>query len=676
MNYFKKILYGGDYNPEQWPKEIWTEDMQIFKDASINSATINVFAWAKLQPSENEYNFHELDEIVSMLSKENYEIVLATSTAAMPAWLFTKYPEVARTTYEGWQNRFGSRHNFCPNSLIYQKYAKRLTEKIVERYGMLSNIACWHVNNEYNGSCYCENCEKNFRVWLKKKYRTLDNLNDAWNMDFWSHRIYSWEEIVVPNARSDGFRQHQPYFAGISLDYMRFNSDSLLNLFKMERDIIRKSGNKAPITTNFMGTYKGLDYFKWAKELDIVSWDSYPAYDTPWSDIAMSHDLMRGLKNQPFMLMEQTPSQQNYQPYNALKRPGQLRAQSYQTIAHGADSILYFQLRQSKGACEKFHGGVIEHSGRKDTRVLREVSEIGKELERISPELMGSNNAADVGIIFDWPSYWGLEFTSGPTKDLNYVDQIKHYYKQFYKKNIPVDFLSIDADLSNYKLVIAPVLYMVTEETSVKFEEYVKAGGTLVTTFMSGIVNQSDNIHLGGYPGPLKKLTGIWVEEIDALAPNTSNKVVFDDKTTYDCRLLCDLLHLEGAQSVATYDSDFYKGMPAITKNSYGKGTAYYLGSVFEEEALDKLFTQIMTENQIVPLLEMSTKLEVTCRKSENNEFYFLINFTDEMLSIPHFFVGKRDLLTDKEIIKKQMMKKYDVLIVKRYDIKRDRYSG
>lgn len=266
-------------------------------------------------------------------------------------------------------------------------------------------------------------------------------------------------------------------FAGISIDYDRFLSDSLLENYKMERDIIRRYDPDTPITTNLMGTYKGLDYFKWAKEMDIVSWDNYPAYNTPWSETAMRHDLMRGLKGQPFMLMEQTPSQQNWQAYNSLKRPGQMRAQSWQTVAHGADTIQFFQLRRSKGACEKFHGAVISHSGSGETRVFRECAQLGAELQALGDQLLGAGNPAEVGVLFDWDNYWALEYTSGPSVDLKYCAQIHQYYRYFYEKHIPVDMIPVDADFSRYKAIVAPVLYMVKESVAEALEAFVEAGG-------------------------------------------------------------------------------------------------------------------------------------------------------------------------------------------------------
>lgn len=663
--FFDRILFGGDYNPNQWPKEIWEEDIRIFKKASINSATVNVFSWAKIQPSENCYDFEELDQIIEKLSTEGFDIVLATSTAALPAWMFKKYPEVARTDYDGRHHKFGQRHNACPNSLVYQKYAERLATKLAERYGENPQVTCWHINNEYGGECYCDNCEKAFRVWLKDKYHTIEALNKAWNMEFWGHTVYEWDEIVLPNALSEGIGYDKTAFAGISIDYRRFNSDSLLKNYMMERDAIRKIDPTTPITTNLMGTFKGLDYFKWAKEMDLVSWDNYPSYNTPWSLVAMTHDLMRGLKQQPFMLMEQTPSQQNWQPYNSLKKPGQMRAQSYQTIAHGADTIQYFQLRRSFGACEKFHGAVIEHVGHEDTRVFRETAALGAELAQLS-DIIGTQTQAQVAVIFDWDNYWALEYTSGPTVDLKYVEQIHRYYRYFYEQNIAVDLVPVDADLSKYKLVAAPVLYMIKEGMQERLTDFVKQGGALLTTYMSGIVDQSDNVHLGGYPGPLRELAGIWVEEIDALAPEQSNGVsLVNEELTGTSNLVSDLIHLENAEALAHYTSNFYAGMPAVTKNTFGDGTVYYFGGQLEDQLQDQLFKTIVKETDITPVIEEATKLEIACRENEEAKFFVIINFHEEAQPLPEMFVGKTDLLTGKVLSSEMMLTQYTTYIVK-----------
>lgn len=665
MKTFNGILYGGDYNPNQWPEEVWKEDMRMFKKAHINSATVNVFSWARIQPAEDRYDFSQLDEIIDMLSRENCEIVLATATGALPAWMAARYPEVERTDYEGRRHKFGQRHNACPNSPVFRKYSRALAGKLAERYGANPHVKCWHISNEYGGECYCENCAGAFREWLKKKYGTLEAVNRAWNTEFWGHTFYDWEEIVPPNELSEGIGTEKTAFAGISIDYRRFNSDGMLANFISERDAIRAFDQETPITTNLMGTYKGLDYFRWAREMDIVSWDNYPSYNTPWSHTAMTHDLMRGLKDAPFMLMEQTPSQQNWQPYNSLKRPGQMRAQSYQTLAHGADTIQFFQLRRSVGACEKFHGAVIGHVGTENTRVFREVEQLGEELERLSSVIPGSVNEARVGMLFDWDNYWALEYTSGPSVDLTYVSHIHEYYKYFYHRNIPVNLLPVDGDLEKYSLILAPVLYMVKEGMKEALTSFVENGGTLVLTYMSGIVDQSDNVHLGGYPGPLRELAGVWVEEIDALAPEQSNQVIMTSGESCRCGLVCDLMHLEGAESLGVYGEDFYKGMPAATRNGFGKGHVYYVGTRMEEQGLAHILDQAAGDAQVESIVSGGEGLEIVCRRTrEGRRLYFVMNFTDQERKLPACFEGHRDLLTGTAAPEDRVLKKYDVCII------------
>ncbi|GEN50057.1 beta-galactosidase [Alkalibacterium pelagium] len=666
---FDKMLYGGDYNPEQWPREIWDEDMRLFKKAHINSATVNVFSWAKLQPSEQEYNFSELDDIINMLSKENYEIVLGTSTAAIPAWLCRKYPDIMRVDFEGRKQRVGHRHNHCPNSPTFHRFAKRLVSKVAERYGDNPHVKVWHISNEYGGECYCENCERAFRVWVKDKYKTIDAVNEAWNMHFWSHTLHSFDDIFVPNYLGDGISDTAAAYAGLSIDYRRFNSESLLNNFIMEREAIREFDKETPVTTNFMGAYKPLDYFKWAKEMDIASWDNYPGLHTTLSQTNMNNDLMRGVKDgQSFMLMEQTPSQQNWQPYNTLKRPGKMRAQSYQTIAHGADTIQFFQMRRTKGAVEKFHGAVIEHVGHEQTRVFREVTELGKELEQLGDTLIGAETKARVGILFDWDNYWALEYTSGPTVDLRYVDQIQRYYDACYNQQVAIDMIHMDSDFEKYDIVLAPVLYMVKEGIAEKIDAFVKQGGTFLTTYMSGIVDQSDNVHLGGYPGPLRETLGIWVEEIDALAPNSYNSIKTEsdlfEKNDYTCMMICDLMHTEGAEVIAEYGSDFYKGMPVVTKNKRGEGEAWYVGAVLEQNMLNELIAQLLDQKGIKGFGPLPEGVEIASRVKDGKEFFFVMNHSDQTHTIETEFEGYTDLLSGEKAQRSIELQSFDVQIL------------
>ncbi|AFH65439.1 beta-galactosidase [Paenibacillus caseinilyticus] len=627
-----KMFYGGDYNPEQWDKPVWDEDMRMFQLAGIDVATVNVFSWALLQPSENEYNFELLDEIMDKLHENGLYACLATSTGAHPAWMAHRHPDVLRVDFQGRKRKFGGRHNSCPNSPTYRKYARLLAGKLAERYKDHPALLVWHVSNEYGGECYCDNCAAAFRVWLQQRYGSLEAVNKAWNTRFWGHTFYDWEEIVPPNELSEQWGPTRTNFQGISLDYTRFNSDSLLECYKEEHEELKKHTPDIMVTTNLMGTFKPLDYFKWAKHMDIVSWDNYPAADTPVSRTAMTHDLMRGLKDgAPFMLMEQTPSQQNWQPYNSLKRPGVMRLWSYQAVARGADTVMFFQLRRSVGACEKYHGAVIEHVGHEHTRVFRECAQLGAELQQLGDSLLDSRVPSRAAIVFDWENWWAVEFSSGPTVALQYVEEVHKYYDALYQANIQVDMIGTDADLSGYDVVIAPVLYMVKSGYAKKVEEFVQGGGTFLTTFFSGIVNENDIVTLGGYPGELRKVLGIWAEEIDALLPGKQNRIVMKKELgslqgEYACEMLCDLIHSEGAEIIAEYGDDFYQGMPVVTANTFGQGQAWYLASSPEPSFLQGLLQQLCRDKGIEPLLETPAGVEVSRRRKDGKDYYFLLN--------------------------------------------------
>ncbi|RPK30215.1 beta-galactosidase [Paenibacillus xylanexedens] len=651
-----KMFYGGDYNPEQWDHETHLEDLRMFQLAGIDIATINVFSWALIQPDEVTYRFEELDQLINRLYENGVYICLATSTAAHPAWMAKKYPDVLRVDADGRKRKFGGRHNSCPNSPTYRKYAEKIADKLAERYKDHPAVLVWHISNEYGGECYCDNCEKAFRVYLKERYQTLEQVNKAWNTNFWGHTFYDWDEIVLPSNLSEHWGNNNSTFQGISLDYSRFNSDSMLDCYLLEYDAIKKHIPDSVVTTNLMGFFKQLDYFKWAKYLDIVSWDSYPGLATPVSFTAMAHDLMRGLKDgQPFMLMEQTPSQQNWQPYNSLKRPGVMRLWSYQSVAHGADTIMFFQLRRSIGACEKYHGAVIEHAGHENTRVFREVAELGKELQILGDTTLDASVESKVAIVFDWDNWWAIEKSSGPTVALNYVDQIHKYYAAFFRRNIQVDIISVDTDMSKYDIVLAPVLYMVKPGFATKLEKYVEAGGTFLTTFFSGIVNENDLVTTGGYPGELRKLLGIWVEEIDALLPEQKNRIVLketygDLQGEYGCGMLCDLLHSEGAEVIAEYGDDFYKGMPVVTRNTFGQGEAWYVASDPDERFLDGLLGQLAAAKNVESLLETPEGVEVSARTKDGKPYLFVMNHNATTQSYDLGTAKAHDLLTNREL--------------------------
>ena len=651
-----KVLYGGDYNPEQWSKEIWKEDMRLLTLAGIDVLSINIFSWASLQPSEEEYNFSVLDEIVETVTKAGMKICLATSTAAHPAWMARKYPEILRVNKDGSKRKYGDRHNSCPNSNIYRLFASKLARKIAERYGKLDNIVAWHISNEYGGICYCDNCQNAFRKWLIKKYKTLDALNYAWNTSFWGHNYHDWEDIVSPShlggewhyIRDSSSCQIQ------SIDYRRFNSDSLLDCFLVEANILKEVTPHIPVTTNLMGTFWDLDYFKWGQHMDFIAWDSYPWPDCPYTRTAMSHALMRGCGGgKPFSLMEQTPSVQNWQPYNSLKRPGVMRLWSYQALAHGSDTVMFFQMRRSRGCCEKFHGAVIDHCGHENTRVFREVAALGEELKKIGDTFLGSRIDSKAAVLYDWDNWWAATLSSGPTNDLNYPEEIFRYYNSFAKQNYSVDVIGFDTPLDNYKILYAPILYMIKPGFADKLKAFVNNGGILITTYFSGMADENDLCTQDGYPGELRSLCGIWVEETDALLPGKSNGFVISKQPfaalagTWKAEMLCDIIHPEGAEVIATYESDFYAGTPVLCRNNFGKGQVWYFGARPQAELLDRFTALICDECGIKPVFPVTNGIEATRRVKDAKEYIFIMNHNtvDTEIIIP---IDSKDLVTGR----------------------------
>lgn len=575
-----KVLYGGDYNPEQWPEEIWEEDMRLFKLAGIDEVTLNVFSWAALQPSEDTYNFEKLDKIMDLVEANGLKVFLATSTAAHPAWMAKRHPDILRTEFSGMKRKFGSRHNSCQNSPTYQKYSVLLAKKLAERYGERECVIGWHICNEYGGECYCENCEKQFRVWLKKKYGTIEEVNKAWDTSFWGHTFYDWDEIVLPNMLSEHFEPDRTTFQGISLDYRRFNSEGMLKCYQAEAAAIRSVVPDAKITTNLMGFYKPLDYQMWAKSMDFISWDNYPANEDPYSRIAMNYDLMRGIKGgQPFVLMEQTPSVTNWLAYNALKRPGVMRLWSYQAMAHGADAVLFFQMRRSIGACEKYHGAVIDHVGTENTRVFREISQLGKELQQLGDKTLGARSRAKAAILVDWDNWWAIEYSAGPSRDLKYLDEVFLYYRALEEQNYAVDIIG--------------------------------------------------------------------VEESDALPRDKRNHFMYGG-VSCEAPLLCDLMHLEGARELASYEEDFYAGTPVITENSFGAGKAYYVGTRSSQEFYRMFMRERMEEKGISPVLEAPEGVEATERFKDGKGVMFVLNHNDEE-TVFVLNEARKDLLTGEQ---------------------------
>lgn len=648
------FAYGGDYNPEQWTpafgyedETIWHEDMRLMRLAGVNVATVGVFSWVSLQPDEQTFTFGWLDRVMDLLAENHIFACLATATAAQPAWLSAAYPDVLPVGDDGIRRKHGQRQNYCPTSPDFRRLARQMAERLAQRYRDHPALLLWHVSNEYGPGCYCDRCAVRFRDWLRARYGSLDEVNSRWATAFWSHTYTTWDQIEPPSTRGEHSVQ------GLILDYRRFMSDMNLECYRNEAEVLREITPEVPVTTNFMRFYKPLDYFSWAPHLDVISWDSYPQRSDHPSTTALVHDLMRGLKEgQSWLLMEQTPSQVQWAPYNPLKRPKILRLWSYQAVGRGSDAVMYFQWRASRGSAEKYHGAVVGHAGHEHTRVFGEAADLGEELNALGEGILGARLPARVALVFSWPNWWNVEYTPGPSGSLRYVEEVHRYYRPLWDRNVAVDVVPPDRDLSGYDLVIAPLLNIVSAEQGLAIERYVENGGTFLTTFFSGVVDESDRAWLGGYPGPLRRALGIWVEEFDPLEPDMGNRVLVPESSRlpqggYNCDLWCDIVHLEGAEALATFGDDFYAGHPAVTENRFGRGRALYVATRPDGTLVANLVGMLLDELGITPPLEAPQGVEVTEREADGRSYTFVLNHNTSHahVSLP---VPMRDLLTGK----------------------------
>jgi len=651
-----RVWHGGDYNPEQWPPQTVDEDVRLMQACRFRVATVGVFSWVSLQPAEGRFTFDWLDAVFEKLHAAGRYVVLATPTAAQPAWMSRAYPEVLRADADGHRRHHGRRVNYCPSSPAYRRFATQIASKLAERYAQHPALLAWHVSNEYGGQCYCETCAAAFRQWLQQRYASLEELNHRWWTAFWSHTYTSWEEVEPPYANGETLT------AGLSIDYKRFQNEAMLACFRLERDAIKTFSNDVPVTTNLMGTYPHLDYREWASELDVISYDCYPWPSADPGDIAFLHDLNRGLKDgQPYLLMEQTPSSQNWQPVNALKPPGVLRLWSYLAVAHGAESVMYFQWRRGRGGSEKFHGAVIEHARRTDTRVFKEVSQLGAELEALGDATLGAATPARVGVVFDWNNWWAIENAVGPIQDKRYLETVRKYYRAVWRRNVPVDVIFSDSDFSRYDVVVAPMLHMVKEGVAERVAALLERGGTFITTVFSGVVDETD-LAFEGYPGPLRPLLGIWVEEIDALYPDQTNRIVMADGSgEYTCTRWCERVQTEAASVVATFGQGFYAGEPAVTRN----GNAYYIATEPSDAFLDAFLGGILESYEIRPEIAAPAGVEVAVRERDGRRLVFVLNHNAQPapLQLPW---AARDLIRDERFSGRLQVAARDVYVLER----------
>lgn len=634
-----KILHGGDYNPEQWLEypEILEEDLALMKEAKVNCVTLGVFSWSMLEPREGVYDFEWLSGIIDRLHENGIRVILATPSGSMPHWLTERYPEVMQVWEDGKRNLPGRRHNFCYSSPVMRKKIRQMDEALSERFGRHEAVILWHISNELGGNfgdsaCHCEYCQKAFRGWLQKKYGTLDRLNHAWWGRFWSHVYTDWEQIHSPAPHGECLVH------ALKLDWKRFVTEQMTDFCRMEIEAVR-THSSLPVTTNFMDFFKNLNYNRLQSCLDVVSWDNYPQWHIKKDEVPVAvrasacHSLMRSMKKQPFLLMESSPSCVNWRPVNSVKRPGMHMLSSMQAIAHGSDSVQYFQWRKGRGSYEKFHGAVLDHKNGSNTRTFRDVFRTGERLLHIKDCIKGTVNRPKAAIVFDWENWWALEDVAALRQDMDYLRDVLLHYQAFWESGIEADFISMKDSLDGYTLVCAPVNYLYLDGYAERVRAYVEAGGCYVTTYFSGMADETDLCFIGHHP--LEDVLGVIQEEIDAPGEGFDNGFFYNGEH-YSTGQICEVCHpTDTARVQAVYEKDFYAGDPVIVRNSYGAGQSCYLAAETGVDFLRVFYRDLFEELGLHNPLGISLPygVTVTAREGERS-VVFVMNFSSEQVKL------------------------------------------
>lgn len=645
-----RIWYGGDYNPDQWPEEVWDDDVRLMKKAGVNLVSVGIFSWAKIETSEGVYDFGWLDRIISKLGEAGIAVDLASATASPPMWLTQAHPEVLWKDYRGDVCQPGARQHWRPTSPVFREYALKLCRAMAEHYKGNPYVVAWHVSNEYgchNRFDYSEDAERAFQKWCEERYGTIDAVNDAWGTAFWAQRMNDFTEIVPPRFIGDGNFMNP----GKLLDFKRFSSDALKAFYVAERDALAEITPDLPLTTNFMVSATGsvLDYDDWGREVDFVSNDHYfiPG-EAHLDELAFSASLVDGIaRKDPWFLMEHSTSAVNWRPVNYRKEPGQLVRDSLAHVAMGADAVCYFQWRQSKAGAEKFHSAMVPHTG-EDSTVFRDVCELGADLNTLADNgLLGTKLAkSKVAVVFDYESEWATEHTATPTQKVHHVDEPLQWFRALADHGVTADVVPVSSNWDEYEVVVLPSVYILSEETTRRVRDYVANGGRLIVTYYTGLSDEKDHVWLGGYPGSIRDVVGVRVEEFMPMGddfPGVPSRLGLSNGAV--ARDIADVIGSvdRSATVLETFRDDPWTdmdGAPAIVANTFGEGRSVYVGARLGRDGIAKSLPEILESLGMTETGENDSRvLRVEREGSDGSRFVFSFNRTHEAVQIP--FEGK-----------------------------------
>ncbi|AXI79972.1 beta-galactosidase [Peterkaempfera bronchialis] len=631
------LAFGGDYNPEQWPEEVWHEDVRLMREAGVTMVSVGIFSWALLETERGQYDFGWLDRLLDLLHDHGIRVDLGTPTVVPPAWFYRDHPEALPVTREGVRYEFGSRGAVCHSSPAYREAAAAITEQLGRRYGSHPAVALWHVHNEYGvpvAACYCETSAAHFRRWLRDRHQDLDTLNRAWGTAFWGQHYTRWDDIRPPRATPTAGNPAQ------QLDWARFTSDALLENFRAERDLLHRLSPGIPVTTNFMTALsqcRSLDYWAWGREVDLVTNDHYlvAEADRNHINLAMSADLTRSVAGgAPWLLLEHSTGAVNWQPRNLAKQPGELARNSLAHVARGSEGAMFFQWRAARYGAEKFHSAMVPHAGT-ESRIWREVTALGADLARLAP-IRGTRVVPDAAMVWDWQSWWAQGLEWRPSQDHDARERADAWYTAAYDRHLTLDFAHPEADdLARYPLLLVPALYLATEAAGRNLRRYVEDGGTLAVSYFSGIVDEHDTIHPGPHPGALRDVLGLTVEEFLPLRAGQRVRLSDGGGRELTGDVWSETVVPRGAETVFRYQDGPAAGLPAVTRHSLGAGTAWYVSTRLTGDQLAPVLDLACADAGLPPGSGLPRDVEVVRRQGAHGSYLFAINHTAADAKVP-----------------------------------------
>ncbi|MBE5797359.1 MAG: beta-galactosidase [Clostridiales bacterium] len=631
----KHYTFGVDYYPEHWPRERWATDAKMMREMGIEVVRMGEFSWAMFEPSAGEFHFETLDEAIAILGREGIDVILGTPTAAPPAWIIEQNPEIQPTNWHGHQRFFGGRHHDCQSNPVYREHIRRYVTAFAAHYADNPHVMGWQVDNELGNShgdlCYCPSCEKRFRRWLKEKYGTIEELNRAWGTAFWSQGYPDFEHIHAPKITA-AWGQNPSQ----DLDWRRFTSDLVCEFHQFQADILRKAAPDKWITHNLMGFSSKPSYYKLGEQLDFASHDQYPGghfharhneYRADWH--AAELDFIRAVKQKSFWIMEQQSGITGWEILGRTPRPGQLGLWAMQCVAHGADTIVFFRWRSCAMGTEQYWHGLLPHNG-VPGRYFREVAAFMKQYAPLLREISGAGPKAEVAILRSYEQEYAFQIQPHHPQH-SYIQHLAAYYKALHRANVPVDFVGEHHDWADYKVLIAPLQFLMTPEMAEKLRAYVQRGGRLLLTWRSGVKDATNLCHTeGAVPCMVDDLCGLALAEYDCLR-DAEGKVLWgaQEGEAYSSRHWCDIVETTTAETLATYGHDFYAGTPAVTRNAFGQGAAYYVGTTPGDELADRITAQLLADAHLSPLMETPHGVEAVRRVKDGRTYLFLLNHND-----------------------------------------------